>query len=242
MMCTHRTALLLAAIAAAGCNSAAESSPDAPVNLPQVAMSLDAGAKVNIVEVDGDFAKVRSADGQEAYVLATLVQRRSMLDTSDELYTHVLSAATDAYESAPTKLPPPKPRLLHDIVVERLNVNQLYLTEKTHKEVIAPAKLLTPVDPETGEKCFPALTCYNPDCPGKSDATGERPYLFTTSAAHMKVQCPACARSHAPATRTLAERARYRAWIKPYRLPESAARLEQLEAESRTAHSQPPPE
>ena len=230
----------LVALAANGCNSTAESSLDAPAEMPRVAMSLDAGAKVSIVEVDGDFAKVRSADGKEAYVAQTLLQTRSTLDQSSEGYTHVLSAAADAFESVPAKLPPPpKPRLMHDIVIERLNVNQLYLTVKTHKEVIAPAKLMTPLDPETGERCFRALTCRNPDCPGKDMARGERPYLFVPPTIHSPVQCPACAAAHDPATRTLAERAQYRAWVKPYRLPESAARLQQLDAESRTARSQP---
>ena len=232
-------AALLMCVVAAGCNSTAESSSDAAGNMPRVALSLEAGAKVNVVEIDGEFARVRSADGEEAYVPTTLLQTRSMLDPSDEAYTHVLSAAADAYETIPAKLPAPKPRLMHDIVLERLNVNQLYLTEKTHKEVIAPAKLLTPLDPETGERCFPALTCHNPDCPGKQQAPGGRPYLFVSSSMHMQVQCPACAEAHDPSTRTPAEHKQYRAWVKSYTLPDSAARLRQLDEERRTARSQP---
>ena len=171
------TLLLVALIAvvAAGCNSTAESSLDTSTDAPRVAMSLEAGAKVSVLEADGEFVKVRSADGEEAYVRATLLQSRSMLDNSDEAYTHVLSTSADAYATVPAKLPEAKPRLMHDIVLERLNVNQLYLTEKTRKEVIAPARLLTPLDPATNERCFPALTCQNPHCPGQKSASGERP-------------------------------------------------------------------
>ena len=230
----------IAALTAMGCNSTAESSLDATPDMPRIAKTLDAGEGVTMVEVDGEFAKVLSSDGEEIYVQATLLQPRSSLDQSDVSYSHVLSTGADAYASEPSTVPPPKPRLMHDIVVERLNVNQLYLTEKTRKEVIAPAKLLTPLDPETGERCFPALTCHNPECPGKQQASGDRPYLFISSSMHMQVQCPACAKSHDPSTRTQAEHVQYRAWVKPYRLPESATRLRQLDEESRTARSQAP--
>jgi len=230
----------LLSLAANGCSATAESSSQAGVEkLPPVVMTLESGAKVSVLEVEGDFAKVRSADGKEAYVAWALLQTRSTLDQSSETYTHVLSLSADAFESVPAKLPLQKPRLMHDIVIERLNVNQLYFTEKTHKEVIAPARLLTPLDPETGERCIPALVCHNPNCPAKAQAQGERPYLFVPPSLLSPVQCPACAKAHDPATRTLAERVQYRAWVKPYRLPESAARLKQLAEESRTARSQP---
>jgi hypothetical protein len=103
--------------------------------------------------------------------------------------------------------------------------------------VIAPARFVAPWDEELGERCFPALTCHNPDCPG--EGRGDRPYLFVVpfkpGGAGGELQCPACAEAFPPATRTPAERNQYRKWVKPYRLPEQAARLEQLDAEIRTS-------
>ncbi|MCG8586045.1 MAG: hypothetical protein MI757_15160 [Pirellulales bacterium] len=222
-----------------GCNSSDDHGTN-PAKAPQPSSSVAAEAKVSVMEVDGDMAKVRTTEGKEVYVPKVRLQQRSTLDRSDESFTHVLTATTDAYDERPAAPPKPKVRATKDIVRERLNLNQLYLTEKTRKEVIAPARLMTPWDEESGERCFPALTCENPNCPGQP--SGDRPYLFivpfTPGGSGPEMTCPACAQIHDPATRTEAERAQYRKWIKPYRLPEQAARLKQLDAEIRESAAQ----
>ena len=222
------TLLLCVAI---GCGKGGDEPAD-KAEPPKPVATVASQAKVTVIETDGKLAKVRTADGKEVFVPKVRLQERSTLDRSAEEYTHVLSAATAAYETA-VELPKPQRRPTKDVAIEQLNVNQLYLSERTMTEVIAPARFMAPWDEELGERCFPALTCENPDCPGEP---GEgRPYLFivrySPGGSGGEIICPACAEAFDSANWTDEERVQYRKWVKPYRLPEQAARLKQLDDE-----------
>jgi len=78
--------------------------------------------------------------------------------------------------------PPPRLRTPPEIQDARDRLPVLYLTAKTHKEVVRPKirsqNLQDLVDKETNELMWEALVCTNPACPGKSKATADRPYIF----------------------------------------------------------------
>jgi hypothetical protein len=220
-----------------GCGSSGDSDPPQPVAKP--AATLEAYAHVSLLGTEGEMAHVRTADGKEFYIRQDRLQDRSTLDRSDEDYTHVLSAAADAYEEPPSELPIPEPRPTKDVALESISLNQLYLSEKTLTEVIAPARFMTPWDEELGERCFPALTCNKPDCPG--EGKGDRPYLFiipySPGGGGGQMICPACSKGRALSTWTEEERQEYfkNKWVQPYLLPDQAERLEQLEEEMRAS-------
>jgi len=229
-------AALLLACMAVGCTS--DTGPAVPGDEAQPTASLEAHTKLSLLGVEGELANVRTADGKEFYVRQDRLQDRSTLDRSDEDYTHVLSAATDAYDEPPAKLPIPEPRPTSEVALERICLNQLYLTEKSRQEVIAPARLMAPWDEEAGERCFPALTCAKPDCPG--EGRGERPYLFIipfTPSGGGEMICPACAELRDPATWTEKARQEYykNKWVRPYRLPGQDAQLKRLDDEMRAS-------
>lgn len=236
----NRTRWILACLCIcgpAGCGSSGDGVPPQPVAKP--AETLEAHAQVSLLGTEGELAHVRTADGNEFYIRQDRLQDRSTLDRSDEDYTHVLSAATDAYDEPPAELPIPEPRPTKEVALEGISLNQLYLTEKTLTEVIAPARFMTPWDEELGERCFPALICKKPDCPGEGN--GERPYLFiipySPSGGGGVMICPACSKERDPATWTEEERAEYykNKWVQPFRLPGQAERLEQLDEEMRAS-------
>jgi len=149
--------------------------------------------------------------------------------------------------SACSKEPPP-PLSRDEIFRQRLELPALYLTAKTHKRVIAPMSKGMFVDAETGEICWPALACNNPDCPGRK--AGE-PFVFIEPDAGSYVKpdgsigydparaaaervvgpCPQCAKIRDPRTETNAQRQQYISWVRPYVLPETAERMKQLDEE-----------
>ena len=141
------------------------------------------------------------------------------------------------------------PRTREEIFQERMALPARYFSAKTHQRVIAPAGKGIFVDEETGEICWPALVCNNPDCPGRQ---GDEPLLFIEpdsayyvkpdgtvgyDAARAKAErhragpCPECARKRDPRTETAEQRQRYIDWVKPYVLPDTAARMKQLDEE-----------
>jgi hypothetical protein len=145
---------------------------------------------------------------------------------------------------------PPPPRSREEIFRQRMELPALYLTAKTHKRVIAPMSRGIFEDPDSGETCWPALACTRPDCPGRG-ADGE-PYLFiepdtgvplkpdgtpdydvrTTSAQlALANACPACAKQRDLASETEEQRRQYHAWVELYVLPETAAAIDELDAE-----------
>jgi hypothetical protein len=156
-----------------------------------------------------------------------------------------LVAALPLLASCGQSEPPPSTR--DEIFRERLALPAVYFTAKTHKRVIAPASKGLFVDEQTGEVCWPALACHNPDCPGRS---GGEPLLFiepeagvyakpdgtigydrarATTNQSVVAGCPACLKKRRPQTETPEQRARYVSWVKPYVLPETAARLAELD-------------
>ena len=152
-----------------------------------------------------------------------------------------------------------KVRSLRHIEAETRSLPGLYLTADTNREVIAPVNLGVFVDEETGELCFPAYECKNPDCPG--EPKGDRPYLFIHRDVLVKVgpdgeilyedlpeeadpeeyyrsrgsywvpTCPACMQNRNLAQETEEERRKYRLWVKPYELPDALRQRQELERE-----------
>ena len=143
----------------------------------------------------------------------------------------------------------PLPRSRDAIFLERMKLPALYMTAKSHKRIIAPAGNGMFLDKETGELCWPALACTNPDCPGRQD--GEL-YLFiepdqgfyiksdktlgynaaaARAAPWSDGTCPKCATTRNRATESNEVRQRYVNWARPYVLPDTAEKLKTLDEE-----------
>ncbi len=157
-----------------------------------------------------------------------------------------IAAALPLLASCSRSEPPPPPSR-DEIFRQRLDLPALYFTAKTHKRVIAPASKGLFVDEQTGEVCWPALVCNNPECPGRQ---GDEPLLFIEPDAGVYAKpdgtigydraraaagrsavagCPACLKRRKLQKETPEERARYVSWVQPYVLPETAARLKELD-------------
>jgi hypothetical protein len=144
---------------------------------------------------------------------------------------------------------PPPPRSQDELFRQQLDLPALYLTAHSGKRVISHIGSLPFQDQETGELCWPALICTNPDCPGRGPNGGPLifvdpdPAYYINSEGKLAVDerravkesklsgCPECAKHRDPAKETEKERQAYVNWVKPYVLPETAARLKELEAE-----------
>jgi hypothetical protein len=135
----------------------------------------------------------------------------------------------------------------------------LYLTAKTNKRVVAPRGQAVLVDKETGETCWPAQACYNPECPGRGP-DGE-PYLFITPIAGVYVKpdgtlgsggppqeygpdtsgglCPKCTAAFKLNSAPPERRQQYAAYVKTYVLPETAKKLKELAEERRKNRKSP---
>ena len=136
-------------------------------------------------------------------------------------------------------------------------VDTLYLAEDG-REIIAPGNRHgVVVVPGTKQLAWAAHQCDNPDCPGKGK--GDRPFLFiwpmpfafaredgTVGFRQPQTEtdfellekfgemlCPACLKTRNQEEETHQQREQYTRWCRPYVLPESAKRLEQLDAEYR---------
>jgi len=152
-----------------------------------------------------------------------------------------------------------KPRTIEDVEEEMRSLPATYLTAETGKEISAPSNKGVFVDEETGELCFPAYMCTNPDCPGEKQ--GDRPFLFihrrmlleagpngeviyneipegkdptkyiTSRGGFMNPTCPACYKKRNPDSESAAEKQKYIKWAKPYEAPEVVQRRAELEEE-----------
>ena len=144
-----------------------------------------------------------------------------------------------------------KPRTRDVVFQEIQSLPTLYMTGKTHKEVVAPGNKGSFVDEKTGEICWRVMECGNPDCPGRP-ADG-KPLKFITPNPAMYVKpdgtidhdqtkskeeeemaggaCPECLKKRNLKTESNADRNKYAKWVKVHVLPESARRKEELEAE-----------
>jgi hypothetical protein len=140
-----------------------------------------------------------------------------------------------------------EPRTRDEIFQERLSLPQLYLTADSHQQVTASGTKGVFVDADSGEICFRAKECLNPDCPGFS---GGKPVLFFDVDPTKVIQpdgsigddaskidldlvagCPECLRQRKLRTETPEEQQKYIQWSRPHILPETAKREAELDAE-----------
>lgn len=144
---------------------------------------------------------------------------------------------------------PVQPRTLDEIFAEQMELPAVYLTAGG-KRIEAPSGRGPFVDAETGEIAWMALACLRPDCPGKK-SDGE-PVLFIAPDSAMYVaadgkiatdpsrateepphamQCPVCWKQRNLSAETSAQKQQFNNWVAPYVLPETTARLAELEQE-----------
>lgn len=198
--------------------------------------TLELDTRVRLIAEDGDFALVETADAQQYYVDLGLLKTRSNLALAhDPSHTHTLSAPAQAFHgSPPESKPETAPRPLEDISKEQLALNRLYMTEKTHRHILAPSNTKLFVDQVTGENVWPAYTCHNPDCPKKG--AGNEPYLFILFDRSKPPICPACVRAFQLSGAAQEELTPYLRWTRPYELEEKKRRVKQLDAERKRAY------
>ena len=134
-----------------------------------------------------------------------------------------------------SKAPPP-PRSIADIDTELATLDALFIGEKTGKEVIAPGNVLSfVIDEETGERCGPAYECTHPDCPGER-TKGRAHFIFTQVIepnTQEAIHCPACKKQRNLTTETKEEAGNWGTYVRPYELPETIQRREELDRERR---------
>jgi len=231
-------AMLLAVFIAPGCH---QSSGSQQTVLPVIEASRQFARdeKVTVIQEVGEFALVRSSDGQQSYVaLGLLKHRNTGLHTPPVPYTHTLIREAPAYARLPS-IPPVTlaPRGLSEIDLEQRTLNGLFLSEKTGKRVIAPRNVpqfLT--DEETGERCWHAYECNHPSCPGEKQQ-GEQHFIFvhTETDSQRAIHCPACEKIRNLQTETEAQWQKWGQFVQPYELPETLRRRAELSAERRQA-------
>lgn len=151
------------------------------------------------------------------------------------------------------------PRTPQQIDAERESLPALYLT-KSGREIIAPRNPERAIA-NRGELAYAAWACRNPNCPGEKN--GDRPFLFvwpnplaelnadgTLGRREQKPNedyvdllramnipetptCPACLQQRNVAKESTAQRNQYFTWCEEFVLPETAARLKELDEEHR---------
>ena len=198
--------------------------------------TLGVDTRVRLIAEEGEFALVETADAQQYYVdLGLLKTRSNMAVAKDPSHTHTLSAAAQAFRgSPPESMPEPAPRSMREISNEQFTLNRLYMTEKTHRRIIAPSNTKPFVDEVTGENVWPACTCHNPDCPKK--VAGNDPYLFILFDRKKPPICPACVDAFQLLDARQEELVPYLRWTRTYELEEKKRRVKQLDAERKRAY------
>jgi len=143
----------------------------------------------------------------------------------------------------------PRPKTLEELYEEERKLPALYLTTQTNQRVIAPGDRGVFVHEKTGELCWPASGCYNPDCPGRTPS-GE-PFVFIAPDPAMFAKpdgtvgydpsrggeldnyygnCPQCLKIRQLDQESDEDRLRYSTFVRPYVLPETEKRREELQA------------
>ena len=198
--------------------------------------TLEVDTRVRLIAKEGDFALVETADAQQYYVDRGLLKTRSnMAIAKDPSHTHTLSAPAQAFSgNPPESMPAAAPRSLEDISKEQLTLNRLYMTEKTHRQIIAPSNTKPFVDEVTGENVWPACACHNPDCPKKG--AGNDPYLFILFDRKKPPICPACVDAFQLLDARQEELVPYLRWTRTYELEEKKRRVKQLDVERKRAY------
>lgn len=209
--------------------SPGQGSPHASRNEPRF-------VRVTIVGEKGDFSLVRRDDAKEVYVFTDEVQTRSVAGET----VHSIAIDAEFFIDAPSP-----PRTQSQIAQDRRRAPRLFLTESSRKRVVGN-RLQFPgfVDEETGERCFVAYVCNNPDCPARGE--DGQPNLFPQGgsaygaafAALSKEQtlgnvCPDCVAVRDLPSETDQQRSQYRNWVKCYVLPEEREYHEALDKENR---------
>jgi len=142
------------------------------------------------------------------------------------------------------------PRTRDEIFRARSELPALYLTLETKQRVIAPAGKSVFVDQASGEVCWRASACNNPDCPGRED--DGQPFVFIApdygyfakndgtlghnsakAARHgrQREDCPECLKNRDLGSETVQQRQQYVDWVRPYELPEAIAGGKELDEE-----------
>jgi uncharacterized protein YgiM (DUF1202 family) len=228
--------LLLAALAlaAAGCHRATGAGERSTPIVP--AAQLSAGEKVQVLQDDGQFSQVRTRSGLEVYVPSGLLKHRNTSQAStDESFTHQVVQAADCFDTRPAEVTWQEPRSLEEIEAEETALNNLFLTERTHREVIAPRN--SPelfVDGQTGEPCWPAFECTHPQCPGERTAGRPHPvFIHPDRDTRNYVFCPYCLALRNLKAETDADRIQWSRNVRLYELPELRRRRAELDNERR---------
>ena len=145
---------------------------------------------------------------------------------------------------------PNVPRTRDEIFREKTMLPALYLTEKTKRRVIRPEGSDYFVDKDSGEICWRALECKNPNCPAK-ELNGS-PHLFISpdptvilnpdgtlgydlgKAKNQRAQsegCPECLKIRDLVSETPQTSNQYAGYIRYHILPKTAKRLDELDEE-----------
>ena len=143
----------------------------------------------------------------------------------------------------------PKPKTLEELYEEERKLPAVFLTTKSNQQVIAPGDSGVFVDEKSGELCWPAQSCTNPDCPGR--AADGTPFLFIAPDKAVIInpdgtvgydrsqageidnyygQCPKCLETRNLPSESEADQLRYSQFVQPYVLPKTAQRREELAA------------
>jgi len=198
---------------------------------------------IQVIQQEGEYARVQTEDGQTGYVDARLLKWPvgpwEMSDTTHR----VLSADTTIYDvlsqKSPSEIPP---RSSSEVRNELLLLNSVFLSSKSGAKIIMPVNAARFQDNATGEWYLPAYTCHNPDCPAKTDHP-DGPFLFTEvqaikTGSSKRPSCPSCLSLREPGNESVEEARRYFGFVKPYRLPHTARRIEELEDENKKRQKQ----
>lgn len=154
-----------------------------------------------------------------------------------------------------------KPRTAPQITQDRMSLPMLCLTKSGKEIIVPGATAGRAVlDKTTGELAYPARICANPDCPGEGNGVRpylfiwEDPTVFINDedksvgtlepksnedffdmckekGVQPNPTCPACLKSRNLAAESEEEAQKYRQWVRPYVLPETARRLKKLDEE-----------
>jgi hypothetical protein len=154
-------------------------------------------------------------------------------------------------------------RTLEEIEADQRTLPTLYLTEKSNKQIVAPANRGLFVDEATGEICYQPFECLHPQCPGKS---GDKPVLFVhrdvlvslgpdrkfvyqpvpadvdfeefirSKGGQPVPTCPHCLKNRKLESETPEEKLAYQKSVRPYEMPETTKRREELKQEHQQAY------
>lgn len=147
------------------------------------------------------------------------------------------------------------PPSTEELFQQQMELPAVYLTSQTGTRVVAPSGKNPHLDPKTGEVAWLALSCTNPDCPGRSD---EEPFLFISPNTGVRVMpdgsftsdprkgqsfavapnapfiltphgCPKCVTLRKLGSESAAVKQQYNNWVQPYVLPETAEKMKKLD-------------